>query len=747
MPSNTRINRRHFLQYSAALGSASALFPLLATQSSRITGDQKSYWYNQPLRILQTVLREPDASLYNAGTVVAYMKKTACNTLVVNAGGIVDFFQNPLAAANINSFMGSRDVLKEITDACYTEGIRVIGRVDFRGVEEHIYRQFPGWFSLDNSKQPLQLNYTRPQLYASCYKGYHRNEHAEEFVKYLMTHYKLDGIWHNSIGVSGICYCPRCAQSFKSATGSDLPVSVSATEAELGRYMEWKTDAANEHMNRLKKTVKAFGEDKVYTAEVFSMYETGGRIHSGIDLYNARDHFDFLVSVAFLTENSEDIHYEDLTYAGTIIRFLKSLSPEKEAIILYGGNGTSHRYVMDPPQDLNIWLWQALAAGGRFWNCSFTGTDPGSTYDRRNAFQNTDAYTFVKTNEKVLANHAPLANIGIYYSRPTRLFYLGQKETGDRFDASIKGMETVLVENHIPYDFIPDHQITMQRMGRYKLIILPNVKCLSGHEIGLLRDYVANGGNILATYETSLYDDDGTKRQDFGLAELFGCRYTDEKVNTKKDCYQFIADKEHYITRPESVQTELLINAGYTLLCKPAADAKTICTYVPVVHNQPPEKAWVTEWATEYPTVVENIYKKGKVIFFTNQPDQVSYEMGHPDVRNLLARSIRYLAGTSIAIDTNAPESVHVGLTRSVVSGDEYILSLVNVTSGPSRPIRSILPVHDLYVNVTLEGRSLKKHHVLRTQGTCVVKSKGNVVNVHIDKLQDFFSIHLTMSA
>jgi len=59
-----------------------------------------------------------------------------------------------------------------------------------------------------------------------------------------------------------------------------------------------------------------------------------------------------------------------------------------------------------------------------------------------------------------------------------------------------------------------------------------------------------------------------------------------------------------------------------------------------IVHNQPPEKAWTTEWSKEYPTVLENNFKKGKVIFFSNQPDQITYDMGHPDVRNLLVRSL-----------------------------------------------------------------------------------------------------------
>jgi hypothetical protein len=98
--------------------------------------------------------------------------------------------------------------------------------------------------------------------------------------------------------------------------------------------MIWKEKVADRHMEHMKRAVKAFGEDKVYTAEVFNMFYGTYQIDLGIDLYNARDHFDFLVSVAFLTPNQERIVYEDLFYAGSVVRFLKSMAPEKEAIIL-----------------------------------------------------------------------------------------------------------------------------------------------------------------------------------------------------------------------------------------------------------------------------------------------------------------------------------------------------------------------------------------------------------------------------
>ena len=735
------MNRRKFIHQTSVVAGGIVLSPIFHSYSNADEVQRDLYWYEKPLRILQTVLREPDASNYDAKSVVAYMKKTGCNTLIVNGGGIVDFFQNSLPAANVNSFMGERDILREITDACHDANISVIARVDFRGVEEKIFKKYPHWFSLDEQRKPRQLTYTRPQLYASCYSGYHRNEHATAFIRHIISEYKIDGIWHNSIGVQGICYCDRCAELFRKAAGEELPASDAAPE-KLDRYMLWKSEMANGHMEKMKQAVKAFGNEKVYTAEVFSMFEAGNRVNDGIDLYMARDHFDFLVSVAFLTENTERIHYADLNYANTIIKFLKSMAPEKEAIILYGGNGTAHRYVMDPPIDLKVWLWESLSAGGRFWNCSFTGSHPGATYDQRTAYHQTETYQFVKANEELLTQHVSVANVGIYYSRATRLSFRNKSEEGDRFEAFIKGVETVLIENHIPHDFIADDQIARERLAKYKVVVLPNVRCLSDNEVSLLKEYVGQGGSLIATYETSLYRADGTKRADFALSDVFGCNFTGEKVNTRKDFYQVIADPSHVVVIPDSKNKKLLINAGYTLICKASANANKICTYNPVVHNQPPEKAWTNDWALEYPTVLENHYSKGKVIYFANQPDLITYEFAHPDVRNLLARSIKYLAQNSIPLETNAPESVHAGLTQSLRNPKEYIFSLVNTTSGPVRPLRNLIPVFDLQSKLTL-GSSLRRVKMLRSRPEDSVRNVDGVIQIDIKRLEDYFSVQI----
>jgi hypothetical protein len=637
-----------------------------------------------------------------------------------------------------------KDILKEISDACNREGIKVIARIDFRGVEEHVYQKFPDWFMKDKNGDPVKLTYTKPQLYSSCYLGKHRTDYANEYVAYVLKNYKVDGIWHNSPGFNGICYCSSCQDSFKSFSGNLLPDIKQASSEEINTYMVWKRREADRNMERIKNTVKSFGDDKVYTAEIFSIYDVGKQLDWGLGFENARDHFDILVSVAFMTGHGADKYYFDLNYGTTIIKFLKSMVPDREAVVMYGGNGTSHRLVADPSIDLQIWLWQILSMGGRFWNCYFTNV-PTQSYDNRNAFNETEAYNFVRDHEVLLEQHIPFSNIGIYYSNATRETYRKKSWDEESYGNEIRGIETVLMENHIPHDFILDDHINEQNLEKYKLIVLPNVKCLSETEIGLIKKFVSNGGRLIATYSSSLFDEKGVELENYGLSELFGVDYAGKRESTKSDNYQFILDKSHPLVNEDSGETELLFNAGYTALCKPLASTKVVCTWVPTIHNQPPDKAWVDSFSTEYPTITENTYGNGKVIYFANQPDLLSHVIGHADPRNLLQRAIRYLVGNEIPVETNAPPSVNLGLTTSLKEDGQYILSLINTTSGPVRPIRALIPVQDIWVKINISGKAYKDYKILRCQGNCSVNKSGDGFEVKISKLQDYFSMHFTM--
>lgn len=706
---------------------------------------ERRYWYQKQLRILQTVLREPDLQKYDVEKVVGYMKKTNTNCIVVNAGGIIDFFPNAAELGRENRFMDGQDMLKDLTEACHRNGIRVMVRVDFRGVEKERYEERPDWFAEDKDGGPVV---DWGFLYKPCYNSYYANEHAEEFITRMMENYAIDGVWENSVGFgTGPCYCRRCRDLYRRETGREIPTEEDYRSEAFADYREWKARCADRHLARLRTAVKRFGEEKAFCAEIFGMFHASNAWRTGIDLYNAKDQFDFLVSPAFLDgAAAETKKWDNLSYASSSIRFLKSISPEKEAVLLCGNNGTKWRYIKAPEKETKLWMWEAAAVGGGFWNCMFNGQCPSETLDRRNAFLETEVYEYLKEHEKQLEGQLPAAEVGIYYSKPSRDFFGNDREENDGYGVFIKGVEQVLTERHIPWQFVPDLTFCLENIRKLKVLVLPNAACISEEHLEIIRRYVEQGGGIVASYETSLYDERGNRRQDFGLKDLFGCSYTGIKEDTSFDCYQLIRAEHPVLDQMGCEETQVLMNEGSTLLCRLSEEQKTemLCSYIPRIDNQPPEFAWRGTLRTEYPTVTAGRYGLGKVVYFANQTDKLCYTNGHEDFRNLFGNAVEWVKSGEIQFRAKAPGSVHITWMQKEGNPEESVLSFVNTTAGSNRPIQEIIPVKNIEVTLRSVGK-LKAYEIWKGgEGIKVTQNdREDTVTVCIDTLQEFAALRM----
>ena len=94
------------------------------------------------------------------------------------------------------------------------------------------------------------------------------------------------------------------------------------------------------------------------------------------------------------------------------------------------------------------------------------------------------------------------------------------------------------MEARIPFEMADDRQLEPQHIGRYRVLVLPDIAAMSDKQCQQIRDYVMAGGRIVATGETSLYDELGKRRANFGLADLFGCDY----VKTDGQCEEQLSD-------------------------------------------------------------------------------------------------------------------------------------------------------------------------------------------------------------
>ena len=91
-----------------------------------------SWWLTEPIRLVQTNLREIDIDLDPAGF-VAELVDFSANVVLFNVGGIVANYPTELEYHYPNPHLpiGRGDILGEVIDRCHEAGIRFMARFDF----------------------------------------------------------------------------------------------------------------------------------------------------------------------------------------------------------------------------------------------------------------------------------------------------------------------------------------------------------------------------------------------------------------------------------------------------------------------------------------------------------------------------------------------------------------------------------------------------------------------------------------
>ncbi|MEI9971203.1 MAG: hypothetical protein WDO73_03610 [Ignavibacteriota bacterium] len=105
------------------------------------------------------------------------------------------------------------------------------------------------------------------------------------------------------------------------------------------------------------------------------------------------------------------------------------------------------------------------------------------------------------------------------YGRSVTPTFYGRDNAAELVDAPNDGFTQALIRSRIPY--LPVHADDLDRDGpSLSVLILANVGSLSDDQCAAIRRYVARGGSLIATGESSLYNEWGDARPDFALGNL-----------------------------------------------------------------------------------------------------------------------------------------------------------------------------------------------------------------------------------
>ena len=170
--------------------------------------------------------------------------------------------------------------------------------------------------------------------------------------------------------------------------------------------------------------------------------------------------------------------------------------------------------------EIRLWVAEGTANGMRPWVTKFSGV----LYDRRWLPVVERIYQWHFDNERYLRNDVPLARVAVLHSEQTETYHAGAAP-GDRAEDHVLGMYHALIEARVPFELVHEAFLTPDRLDQFRLLILADAAALSDAQCDAIRGYVKRGGSVLATFATSLFDELGRRRDDFGLADVFGVSF------------------------------------------------------------------------------------------------------------------------------------------------------------------------------------------------------------------------------
>jgi len=443
-----------------------------------------------------------------------------------------------------------------------------------------------------------------------CPNSREYREFALSEVRELIERYDFDGVFFDMTFWPAVCICPSCSDRYRSETGSEIPMRVDWLSDEWCRFQETRQRWLVEYAREFSSAVKEIRPE----LPVFH--------NSAVALFNWTRGFSFEMAEEndFLGGDFYGDSHEQLLVSklmtnlsnGRPVEFMTSVSTHL----------TDHG-AYKPPLQLELQALSCLlfSAALRF----IDAVNPDGTIC-------TGAYEVVggiferlKRYEPFLGG-TPVEEIAVYLSDRSKMSFVEngtaledptlRSSPMPHIDAA-KGAVRALQEAHLPFGVITKKQLSS--LGRYRVVVLPNVLRMDEREVEALRGYVKQGGCVYASGLTSLTTTDGTRRGDFMLGELFSCTF-DGSVSlpsayvrlTEPGLKALIAPREHLAVKgfpavalhgKGSVLAELTLPYGYP------EEGSVFDRSWASIHSSPP---WTT---TGVPMVVESRFGKGRVIY------------------------------------------------------------------------------------------------------------------------------------
>ncbi len=658
------MDRRKFIQHAGFIGGAVSLLGETAFANS-FTGSEDP-WFDKSMRWAQLAFVENDPGRCDPDFWLNYFDKIHADGVLLSAGGIVAFYPTEIPYHHRSAWLGNSDLLGYMVKECRKKNRTIILRTDPHATRQDMYDAHPDYIAV-TSDGKKRRHWANPDLWVTCALGPYNFQFMTTVIQEIVQRYQPEGIFSNRWAGHGVCYCEHCTENFKKATGLELP---KITEQVTGapdptylKWMQWQTE-------RLKDLWF------LWDGEIRKIKSTARFIPNGFP-------------DKLLTGKYSDFFFADQQGRRGIIPPWSNAKGAKELRASMGMKPVINIFSVGPEEEfrwkdsvqsdaeLKVWVAEGVANGMKPCFVKFGAY----IYDKRWMDAVAELYQKYYKAEKYLRNTTSLARVAVVYSQQTDQKYGGKPWQENKRDHAL-GVYQLLVEDRMPFDMVNDKLLDQEHLKPYKLLILPNIAALSDEQCEQLRQFVQRGGSIVASFETSLYNEEGIPRNNFGLSDVFGVSYANNVEGPMKNSYLRLKSdpqtKNFHPVLKDLEDAYRIINTVYQVNVKPNENFPSPVTLIPTYPDLPMEDVYPRVGETDTRELYLKAFGNGRVAYIPGDIERSYWQIMSDDHGKLLRNTIRWALNEEAIVDVKGPGILDVVPWKQKNSLTVHLVNLTN---------------------------------------------------------------------
>lgn len=532
-----RLSRRALLQNAGVLVAGTAIeglsskLALASPQSGVAQPYPASFDWIRSARLLIAEGYSPPfyPSLdYDPEKAVTIARKLGCNALRFPSFSYVAYFPTKTKLPR-HPELGTRDLLKLTAELCQKAGIKLVVYNPLNHPFMDITSNdpnYPDWTRRFADGRPMiTTHFGWGSYYEGCLNSPVRNQ-IHECVREVITNYPVDMMYYDGAyeGMDhepDFCHCKYCRDAYRKARGKEIPLQDASTKLDdLIEYREWmEHDVVIAFMQEICTMVRE-------VRNVPQTYNNGEMMRNGwtAKAYLIPEMSTFMFEASQTPEQKlfniragQSTGRNLWTYVGSHTVYNREHIKDQ----LLGG-WFSHPIEGEQLQ-LDAAVATAAGAGYCYWGLNRVFYEPEAL--DRPAIRGLKAiFDFSRTNAALLQSLRPTPVVGILLCTQAIGWYHDSKFVADAYSNYYYGAFQVFKDMRYDSEPFLDYRMTAESLAKYKLVYVPNAPCLSDTQCVLLAGYVEQGGTLVATHLTSIADEYGRPRGNYGVAELLGAK-------------------------------------------------------------------------------------------------------------------------------------------------------------------------------------------------------------------------------